>query len=105
MMERFPDGSAGDANYGAVCDPYSRYRQPEPRIAALIHAFLGNACEILNVGAGTGSYEPVDRKVTAIEPSASMRAQRPAHLAAAIDAVAERMPFPDQHFDAAMATF
>jgi Methyltransferase domain len=105
MTERFPDGSAGDANYGTIGDAYSRYRQPEPRIAALIHAFLGNAREVLNVGAGAGSYEPVDRKVTAIEPSASMRAQRPAHLAAAIDAVAEQMPFPDRHFDAAMATF
>jgi len=105
MPERFADGSAGDANYGAIGRAYSRYRQPEPRIAALIHGLLGDATEILNVGAGAGSYEPEDRKVTAVEPSASMRAQRPAHLSPAVDAVAERLPFPDNRFDAAMATF
>lgn len=66
---------------------------------------LGDGSEILNVGAGAGSYEPEDRNVTAIEPSASMRSQRPTQLSPAIDAVAERIPFPDRHFDAAMATF
>ena len=59
----------------------------------------------LNVGAGAGSYEPLDRDVTAVEPSASMRAQRSAHLSVAVDAVAEDLPFPDSHFDASMATF
>src|SRR4051812_48277098 len=103
MPERFADGSAGDANYGSIGHAYSRHRQPDPRIAALIHAQLAGASEILNVGAGAGSYEPVDRKVTAVEPSASMRAQRPPHLSQAMDAVAERLPFPDRHFDAAMA--
>src|SRR5258706_10306229 len=105
MAERFADGSAGDANYGILGDTYSRYRKPDARIESLIHEWLGEARQVLNVGAGTGSYEPTDRKVTAVEPSASMRGQRPAHLSAAIDAVAERLPFPDQHFDAAMATF
>jgi SAM-dependent methyltransferase len=60
---------------------------------------------VLNVGAGAGSYEPIDREVTAVEPSATMRAQRPAHLAKAIDATAEHLPFADSTFDAAMATF
>jgi SAM-dependent methyltransferase len=59
---------------------------------------------VINVGAGAGSYEPTDREVTAIEPSASMRGQRPANLSRAIDAVAEALPFPDDSFDAAMAT-
>lgn len=58
----------------------------------------------MNVGAGTGSYEPIDREVTAVEPSASMRAQRPANLSVAIDAVAEDLPFADNSFDASMAT-
>jgi SAM-dependent methyltransferase len=105
MSVRHTDGSAGDANYGTIGRSYSNYRQPEPRIAAFIDAALGDARTVLNVGAGAGSYEPVDRDVTAVEPSASMRSQRPAHLAVAIDAVAEDLPFPDKHFDAAMGTF
>lgn len=99
------DGSAGDANYGAIGQHYARYRQPEPLIEALILDALADASTILNVGAGAGSYEPRGRHVTALEPSASMRAQRPADLSVAIDGVAENMPFPDQFFDAAMATF
>ncbi len=58
---------------------------------------------MLNVGAGTGSYEPADRSVTAVEPSATMRAQRPAGAAPCIDAWAEALPFADGSFDAAMA--
>jgi SAM-dependent methyltransferase len=60
---------------------------------------------VLTVGAGAGSYAPVDRVVTAVEPSASMRAQRPARLPPAIGAAAEQLPFPDGAFDAAMTTF
>ncbi|HET9015496.1 MAG TPA: class I SAM-dependent methyltransferase [Thermomicrobiaceae bacterium] len=58
---------------------------------------------MLNVGAGTGSYEPPDREVTAVEPSAIMRAQRPAGAPRCVAATAERLPFDDQSFDAAMA--
>jgi SAM-dependent methyltransferase len=97
------DGSAGDANYAIIGDSYSAYRQPEPAIEAAILAALGDARTVINVGAGTGSYEPASKRVTPIEPSASMRAQRPAERAPALDAVAEKLPFPDQHFDAAMA--
>ncbi|TPM28298.1 class I SAM-dependent methyltransferase [Mesorhizobium sp. B2-3-4] len=105
MVSRHKDGSAGDANYGAIGTNYTSYRQPEPRIAALIAEALGDAGKVLNVGAGAGSYEPLDRNVTAVEPSASMRAQRPAHLSRAVDAVAGALPFEDKSFDAAMATF
>jgi hypothetical protein len=98
------DGSAGDADYSGLAS-YSRYRQPEPAIAALIERALGGARTVLNVGAGTGSYEPVDRAVTAVEPSASMRAQRPPHLSNAIDATAEHLPFADKSFEASMASF
>jgi SAM-dependent methyltransferase len=104
MNARFTDGSAGDADYSVIGDGYARIRQPDPRIARQFHAALGDAATVLNVGAGTGSYEPIDREVTAVEPSASMRAQRPTHLAAAIDATAERLPFDDDTFDAAMAS-
>jgi SAM-dependent methyltransferase len=82
---------------------YARNRQPDPRIEARIHAALGDARTVLNVGAGSGSYEPSDRWVLAVEPSATMRAQRPLGSAPAIDARAEALPFDDDTFDAAMA--
>lgn len=103
-IARHADGSAGDVDYGDIGRTYGRYRQPDPLIAAQIHAALGDARTVLNVGAGAGSYEPTDRQVTAVEPSASMRAQRPQHLSPAIDAVAEDLPFADKAFDASMAT-
>jgi SAM-dependent methyltransferase len=104
-VTRTGDGSAGDADYGAIGTSYTHYRRPDPRIAARIGEALGTARTVLNVGAGAGSYEPADRAVTPVEPSASMRAQRPASLAVAIDATAENLPFPDGAFDAAMTTF
>jgi len=105
MSSRHNDGSAGDANYGVIGMDYTKYRQPDPHIAEFIRSALGDARTVLNVGAGAGSYEPIDRTVTAVEPSASMRAQRPAHLPVAIDATAEKLPFSDNTFDASMATF
>ena len=98
-------GSAGDADYGVLGRNYTVYRRPEPSIARLVAAALGDARTVVNVGAGAGSYEPVDRDVTAVEPSAAMRAQRPASAPPALDAVAERLPFDDASFDAAMTTF
>ena len=79
MDKRHADGSAGDANYGVIGANYTNYRQPEPYFAQRIAAALGAAKSVLNVGAGAGSYEPTDRDVTALEPSAAMRAQRPGH--------------------------
>ncbi|MFC6880667.1 MULTISPECIES: class I SAM-dependent methyltransferase [Actinomadura] len=105
MTRRRADGSAGDADYGTIGGAYAAYRRPEPRIAALIEEALAGARTVVNVGAGAGSYESAAFEVTPVEPSASMRAQRPAHLAEAVDAVAEHLPFGDDAFDAAMATF
>ena len=102
---RKADGSVGDADYAAIGAVYRDYRVEDPRIAALVHAALGDARSVLNIGAGTGSYEPTDREVTAVEPSATMRGRRPSELPAAIDAYAEQLPFPDHFFDAAMGTF
>src|SRR5690606_25405256 len=102
---RTTDGSAGDADYATIGAGYTDYRRPDPRIADAILAALGDARTVLNVGAGAGSYEPTTLDVTAVEPSASMRAQRPAHLPAAIDATAENLPFADDTFDASMTTF
>jgi len=102
---RYNDGSAGDADYGAIGKGYAFYRQPEPSIARQIEDALGDVLTVLNIGAGTGSYEPASREVTAVEPSAEMRRQRPAYLSTALNAVAEALPFADKQFDAAMATF
>ena len=104
-LDRTADGSAGDADYSSIGRGYSSYRQPDPRIAGRIVEALGEARTVLNVGAGAGSYEPTDRAVTAVEPSAAMRAQRPANLSTAIDAIAQSLPFADDAFDASMATF
>ena len=98
------DGSAGDVDYAPLAARYGSYRRPDPRIESAIVAALGKSRTVLNVGAGAGSYEPPDRAVTALEPSASMRAQRPASRPA-IDGTAESLPFDDDAFDASMATF
>ncbi len=82
---------------------YARHRQGDPRIAARIHAALGDARTVLNVGAGAGSYEPCDRWVLAVEPSETMRSQRPADAVPAIAARAEALPFDDDAVDGAMA--
>jgi len=89
--------------YDTIGAAYTVTRCTEPRIAAQVWAALGDAQTVLNVGAGTGSYEPPGRDVTAVEPSAVMRAQRPADAVPCVAAVAERLPFEDQSFDAAMA--
>ena len=94
---------AGDFDYDRKGAGYAQHRRPDPRIARHVHAARGDARTVLNVGAGAGSYEPLDRHVVAVEPSATMRAQRPRDLAPAIDAVAESLPFDDDAFDASMA--
>jgi SAM-dependent methyltransferase len=91
------------ALYDAIGGRYATGRRTDPRIAAAIWAALGDAETVLNVGAGTGSYEPPDRDVTAVEPSAVMRAQRPPGAAPCVDATAEDLPFADDAFDVAMA--
>jgi SAM-dependent methyltransferase len=88
--------------YDDIGRSYAATRGEDPRIAARIHAALGDARSVVNVGAGTGSYEPRDREVVAVEPSAVMRAQRPPGAAPCVDARAESLPFADGAFDAAM---
>jgi len=89
--------------YDTIGTTYTVTRRTDPRIAARVWAALGDARTVLNVGAGTGSYEPPDRDVIAVEPSAVMRAQRPAGAAPCLAATADHLPFADQSFDAAMA--
>lgn len=90
-------------NYDQHGQSYAQSRQADPRIAKVILEHLGHAKTVLNVGAGAGSYEPADRHVVAVEPSAAMRSQRPRTLPPAIHAMAEALPFDDAAFDAAMA--
>jgi SAM-dependent methyltransferase len=102
--ERTSEGRVGaPVDYERHGRTYARHRRADPRIAQRIQAALGDARTVLNVGAGCGSYEPDDRWVLAVEPSATMRAQRPEGSAPAIAARAEALPFDDNAVDAAMA--
>jgi len=89
--------------YGAIGQGYKELRRPDPRIADQLWAALGDAKSVLNVGAGAGSYEPIDRTVVAVEPSVVMLAQRRPTTAIAVQARAEALPFADRVFDAALA--
>jgi SAM-dependent methyltransferase len=89
--------------YDRIGVGYAAVRREDPSIAAAIHAALGDARTIVNVGAGAGNYEPRDRDVIAVEPSPVMLAQRPVGAAPAVQASAEALPFGDGAFDAAMA--
>jgi len=89
--------------YDSIGATYAVTRRTEPRIASQIRAALGDARTVLNVGAGTGSYEPTDRQVLAVEPSAVMRSQRPPDAAPCVAATAESLPFEDRSFDSALA--
>jgi SAM-dependent methyltransferase len=94
-----------NAAYDEIGANYSDFRRADPRIEARIWAALGDARSIVNVGAGTGSYEPRDREVIAVEPSSLMIAKRPEGAAPALQGVAEALPLDDHSVDAAMAIF
>jgi Methyltransferase domain len=89
--------------YDEIGRTYARTRREDPHVAATIRACLGDGHAVLNVGAGTGSYEPADRFVVAVEPSNEMLRQRPTHRAPVVRAVAESLPVADGAFDVAMA--
>ncbi len=91
------------ARYDTIGATYAELRRPDPRIAAAIEAALGDARTVVNVGAGTGSYEPAGRDVVAVEPSRAMVARRQPRAAPVVRALAEALPFSDAAFDAAMA--
>lgn len=89
--------------YDGIGEGYASTRRADPRVAARIDAALGDAASVVNVGAGTGNYEPADRAVVAVEPSPAMVAQRPRGTAPVVRAVAESLPLPDGAADATLA--
>jgi SAM-dependent methyltransferase len=91
------------AKYDSIGINYAELRKPDLRIARMIEGALGSARTVLNVGAGTGSYEPADRSLIAVEPSREMIRKRSPAAATAIQACAEELPFDDGSFDASLA--
>ncbi len=92
-----------NAFYDRTGSSYSATRRPDPRIANRIMEALGDSASVVNVGAGAGSYEPSDRLVIAVEPSATMISQRAAGSAPVVQGIAEQLPFEDDAFDATLA--
>lgn len=89
--------------YDTIGHGYAKARQPDPRLARIIDAALAGAKSVVNVGAGTGSYEPTNREVIAVEPSELMIAQRPPHSARCLQGTADALPLESKSTDAAMA--
>ncbi len=89
--------------YDTIGRTYNSTRRADPRLEQVIWSALEGCGSVLNVGAGTGAYEPADRAVVAVEPSATMRRARPGGSAPCVASTAESLPFDDHSFDAAMA--
>lgn len=89
--------------YDRIGQDYTRGRRLDPRWQAALDEVLSSAATVVNIGAGTGSYEPAHRYVLAVEPSSTMIRQPPAGAAPAMQAAAEDLPVADQQFDVAMA--
>lgn len=106
MTDPATPGAAGPIGAGPVYDRigagYATTRRPDPRLEAALWGALGDARTVANVGAGAGSYEPPST-VVAVDPSATMLAQRPAAAAPAVQAVGEALPLRDHAVDAALA--
>ena len=90
--------------YDTIGQGYARSRPPDPRIEAQIFDAIGSARSVINVGAGTGNYEPRDRLVAAVEPSATMVEQRPDRRCC-VRAVAEHLPLRDDAAEVVTAFF
>ncbi|MEZ5372828.1 MAG: class I SAM-dependent methyltransferase [Microthrixaceae bacterium] len=91
-----------DHRYDRIGGTYSSTRVEDPRIAAQIGEALGEG-PILNIGAGSGNYEPANRQVVGLEPSTEMIRQRSAGSAPVVRRLAESLPFGDHSFGTAMA--
>jgi len=102
-MKRPPCREREHERYDYIGTSYSSHRRPDWRIAKIIDSALLDAVSVVDIGSGTGSYEPKRRRVVAVEPSRTMISQRPSHAATVLQGIAERLPFPDLAFDAALA--
>jgi SAM-dependent methyltransferase len=89
--------------YDGIGHNYAQFRRPDRRIGSAIEAALGDATSVVNIGAGAGSYEPLDRTVIAVEPSEIMIRQRPPGAAPCLQGSAEALPLETKSVDAAMA--
>jgi SAM-dependent methyltransferase len=90
--------------YDEIGTGYALGRRTDPRWMAAITAALGTARTIVDVGAGTGSYEPGGgRTVLAMEPSVAMIRQRDSAAAPVVRAVAEALPLCANAVDAVLA--
>jgi SAM-dependent methyltransferase len=94
---------SGTDLYDEIGTGYSWGRRTDPRWMNEILTALGTARTIADIGAGTGSYEPHDRTVLALEPSVEMIRQRPPGASPAVRAVAEALPLRENAVDAALA--
>lgn len=81
---------------------YAPMHNADPRIAKQINDALGTAKSVVNVDAGAGAYEPVDREVLPIEASPEKIAKRSPELPPAIQAHPECLPLPSGCVDASM---
>ena len=89
--------------YDTIGQGYIVHRRVEPSWEAVIHEQLGDGRVVVNVGAGTGNYEPLDRAVVAVDPSSVMVGQRGAGAAPAVRASGSALPLPSGCADVAMA--
>ena len=103
LIARLMDSDVKQPVYDTIGGGYRAVRNPDPRLASKIADALGDCQTVVNVGAGAGSYEPVDRWVLAVEPSGVMIAQRPPDAAPVLQASAEDLPLADRTVDGAMA--
>jgi len=88
--------------YDEIGRGYARLRSSDARIYSQIRSILAESTSVLNLGAGTGSYEPRDIATVAIEPSIEMIKQR-RNRANAVRSRAEALPVKDKSFDASLA--
>ena len=91
------------SEYERIGVGYAGRRRADRRLARAIADALDGATSVLNVGAGAGSYEPPGPATVAVEPAATMIAQRPPGTAPCMRARAEALPFGDRTFDGTLA--
>ncbi len=91
-----------DAIYDQIGTGYTVSRCTDPHIETQIRSELVGAKRIINIGAGTGSYEPEDVDLIAVEPSIEMIKQRADTAYPVKQAKADNLPFPNNSFSHAM---